>query len=259
MSLLDGSAMYHLYFLPLILYLYLLFPLLNQLSWYSITGKIVFFFSLINVVVWGVIPEPVKLSIWINFSGFVGFENEKIQVASYTLLWLEYMTFGMTFFLTGIWSGKSGAWAVKIRKILPASNPVWYILIFGFFLYNILEFFYRINMGFQPDIAGRIWRFSIAVSAAIWICLISIHTSHKKSAFVSRLARASFLVYVIHPFILFYLDKYEIWGVMTRFIIVLTTSWLASIALQDLALKNRILGFLLGEGDRILAPLNTKR
>lgn len=226
----DGSAMPHLYFLPLILFLYALFPMLlrfrlkkNQLTLYLLAGGSV----LLLIEKW--MPQ--------------------IGLSPTVELWTVYALYGFFFFFFGVcFAFEQDFFSFIPIQSLPGNVAV---LIF-LFAVVLFDFYGKLNSGSSPDHAGRIWRFSVAVYALFSIHFVSRFFRKGKHEFWSLLARASFLVYIIHPFLLLGLDKLSFWHPYWRFLITVSASWFLALGIQKLAKKNKIVGILFGEGDHIL-------
>lgn len=218
--LLLGSAHFHLYFLALILYLYLLFPLLRQLP--SSGPLTIIFFIMILVLL------------------AMGFFLEGETTAVYG--WFLYAGYGLFFFQLGIWGGQ-GKFSVPARFA-----PL--LLLFSFALLWV-DFVIRADSGMPVDHAGRVWRPSVALftlAAMAMIRRVPLWDTDLKQP-----ARATFLVYVIHPF---FMEGVSTWEPGIRFVLVLLTSFAAAWLLSSLGRRFRFIGLIFGEGDHLLAERN---
>ncbi len=261
-SLPLGTAMFHLYFVPLICYLYLLFPLLRRIR---PTPLSLAFLTLGSIVLYGVItlitidkPDDV-LPFLCGGSGsplcaVLGFESPEVRSAVST--WSRYFLFGLSFFQAGIWLGLPAGkhileWARRrsrrrlARWLIPAILISYGIVFFDF--YTTLR-----RGDYDADQSGTIWRLSVAVYALTWIFAVALLLRKSHHPMLSWLARCSFLVYLIHPF---YIQWFTDWNSIQAVFPVLALSWATAAALQWLALNNKYAGLFLGEGDRLFAPL----
>ncbi len=218
----TGETMYHLYFLPLISILYLLFPFLVRLH-----------------------PEPGSIFLLglfmfaLDFAGnYVGDRGNSIASD-----WLLSLAYSLPAFVAGIWTGK------KQHTI----NLSWWLLLLLFALaYGLvmLDFFYLMHSGLRPDPAGKIWRLSVFLYSGIWIVMFLKLPAMHSPATIRNLARATFLVYLIHPLFIRIAEAHQYnKNPFFLFGLYLSLSWIIVLAIQWLALRNRWIGLVFGEGD----------
>lgn len=259
-SLPLGSAMFHLYFVPLISYLYLLFPLLRRLRPTPWSISALFLIALVLYAAMTLIvldkPDDVLITLcggpdsalcrWFNI--------KSLETRSTVYVWIRYFAFSLPFFQAGIWMGlpesrasleRFRAKRPRIAYLLLPLVGLTYALVFYNFHRGILS-------GLDADSAGIIWRLSVSFYAFAWIFAVSLLLRKGYHPRLSWLARCSFLVYLIHPF---FIPWFRDWNPVHAVLPVLVLSWALAAGLQWLALKYTIVGLFLGEGDRLLAPL----
>lgn len=244
-DLLFGRGYYHLYFIPLIMLMYLLFPLLRRhyLStrlWISIAVAGL----LVHLMVSYFLGRPVILTLGMGSAAIAEARADMSQF-KILLMWSENIAFALPVFLAGMVVAEKlkSASAFSSRKVWVAGG-----LVFLTFLLVFADFYTRVLAGSHADPAGRIWRVSVVLNAAAWVYFLSRFPEKKSSPWLRNMARASFLVFLIHPFFLSLAAGFQLWAKL-GFVFVL--SWVFSLAVVKLALMNSFAGFWLGEGDRV--------
>ncbi|MEQ8350618.1 MAG: acyltransferase family protein [Leptospiraceae bacterium] len=272
--LFAGTAHYHLYFVAVLLYLYLCYPLLREIPY-----KPSYLFTLIGVgIVLHLInsfrydaPLPIFLGHRLAELGDLTMEQPGGADNRASVVWLEYFAFAVPFFMAGLWMPQIVQrhsflkLSFQSRNLDPEGNGLWTRLgnlkagslfqlilrgglVVGGFLLVFNDFVLGYKAGLHPDPAGRVWRISVALYAVALIVFLLALPQKSSPDWVKKLSRASFLVYLLHP----------LWIEATRFLhpyyqtqVVIPLSWLTALALHELALSFPALGFLLGEGDRL--------
>ncbi|MCB1165606.1 MAG: acyltransferase [Leptospiraceae bacterium] len=282
--LFGGTAHYHLYFVAILLYLYLLYPLLREIPYKPsyLVGLFALglFLHLINSLRYQS-PLPVFMGFTLAPAGSLATIHPGSAGEHWTIIWTEYFAWAVPFFMMGLWMPeivKRHPWlkpanqrAVTISE--PAAmaemeavhqgqenSPIkrWsgfafrITLVFLGFLLVFNDFVAGYETGMHPDPAGRVWRISVGLYAlALIFAMLSI-PSKQPPVWVKKLSRASFLVYLIHP----------LWIEATKFLhpwhqtqIVIPLSWITALGLYELAVAIPGMGLFLGEGDRSLGQL----
>lgn len=247
--LFDGSALYHLYFVALIWYCYLLFPLLYRLKYTH--GRLLSMIALgllghTITTIFNADRPPVAFS-------FLLPDLSWLFTSPTLLMWLEYFAFAVPFFQAGIWAGQNmesfRTFADHTRKYLPV-----FITLTGLVFYFVLsDFFTRLESGQSADEAGRIWRISVVIYAVSLIAVFTILPSRQSPDWLRKLSRCSFLVYLFHPFLIFATSRIP---TLYQIPLVITLSWITASLLQEAANRSKIFAFLLGEGSRESKPLS---
>ena len=266
--LFAGTAHYHLYFVAVLLYLYICYPLLREIPYkpsYLLTlVGLGITLHLINSLRYSA-PLPVMLGFRFSDLGSLALEKPGSGDSPGSVVWLEYFAFAVPFFMAGLWlpeivrrhsflkldySRFNAGWSGWLK--LFAGNGFQLILRFALVSAAFLLVFNDFVMGYQaglhPDPAGRVWRISVALYAVALILFLVALPEGSSPLWVKKLSRASFLVYLLHP----------LWIEATRFLhpwyqmqVVIPLSWITALALHELALSFPPFGLLLGEGDRM--------
>ncbi len=247
-GILIGSHKYHLYFIPLISFLYLLFPLLRKIpfSWkylslfFGIMVAIHFFASDYQ-------DYPIFLGWQTDFTDHL-FASKYYNVEPY-----EMIFFSLFFFQLGLWSAREGKMPGTdfFQRSISFMNKTlfWIIVMCIFFGWTLLDYYLRVRVGMPSDPAGRIWRIPVVFYAISVIFFMQNMLTRIQSDFIGQLSRASFLVYLIHPLIL---DYFRLWNVPFLFFSVIAVSWALGYLGTVLSAQSRFLGILLGDGDKVL-------
>lgn len=251
-GLLDGGNMYHLYFVALLLYLYALYPLLRKIEfspWRAALFAAPIFLIHPLTAYADVGRHPLLALAGGGLHEGMGALSKSLYATGDGALvtWLVYFAYALPFFQFGIWTGRAGedlhlSAAEKGRRLTAASIlwPIAFAVVF-------FDFYTGAHAGEHADPAGRIWRISVAIYALVlieWMRNLPHQPSHP---LLKRLSRASFLVYLFHPFLILALRKLD-YPIQIPLVIVL--SWALGLALHWLATRHPALGALLGEGDR---------
>ncbi|MCB1146899.1 MAG: acyltransferase [Leptospiraceae bacterium] len=250
--LLVGESIFHLYFVPLILICYLAYPFLRNISPGVLTVSI-----FAGILLAGHLYSCHRTGYpWLfhwQFNLLPDYGTASPE-ERWWLQWLEYLTFGIPVFMAGIWSAH---WKTRLKTERPKTGNSSFarteiILITTGFLFVLIDYYAKVYLMHVPsDPAGRIWRFSVVIAAALWIIAFSKMKKTESIPWLRRAARASFLVYLIHPF---FIQASQMLPYVLQIPFVILFSWVTSLILQSLALHFRWLGFFLGEGDRLLGP-----
>ncbi len=242
LALLDGSAMFHLYFVALLFYLYLLYPLLRRVPFTPLTltlyGLVLLSPDLYHLTVQGLFPLeqgsplPVKLS-----------------------LKAIYVAYALPFFQAGLWIGDFLARQKESEQkaALQERRGIalrWLYLSFAYLLV-LFHFYHQVAGGTDPDTSGRIWRLSVVLYAAGWISVV-LALPARHSPLLSSLARAGYMVYLLHPFGIQLTRGYLSWNPWLHTAAVALLTWSTALVLHELAKRSVVLGLFLGEGDRLL-------
>lgn len=241
-KLITGEAMFHLYFIPLILICYAFFPLFRKIPFNKKNLFLAIFFLIVpHLFVCYQTGYPFFFSFTISPENTSALASAN---ARWWLLHLEYLCFGLPVFLFGVWWGKQ-------KKAYPLARIMILGLILSGTIIVLIDFYTKVYISRVPtDPAGRIWRISVLMAAILWIISFSSFQKSQSLLWLRSAARASFLVYLIHPFFIniFYGLPYFFY-----IPVVILFSWATALILQSLALKYNAAGFLLGEGDRLWA------
>lgn len=217
-----GNAMPHLYFIPLIFSLYMLFPLLQRLKFNTISVLLMTGILSVSEILTRLLPDL----------------NHQLSQ------WIIYFGYSIPVFTAGIWISRTE----ERKKVLPLYLLV--ILFSATYLLTFYDFYSHVQSGMRPDPAGRIWRLSVLAYTGVWILLFFHIPLLKPPKWLRRVARASFLVYLIHPFFIWLIESNHIYGHPVKMVFFyLIASWVTVFFLQFLALRFRIVGLFLGEGD----------
>ncbi len=267
--LFAGTAHYHLYFVAVLLYLYICYPLLREIpykpSYLMTLVGLGIGLHLINSFRYSA-PLPVMLGFRLSDLGNLAMEKPGSADSPGSVIWLEYFAFAVPFFMAGLWLPeivqRHSFLKLKYSEDLKGFSGVLkqfagrnsfhlflrFALVVGGFLLVFNDFVLGYQTGLHPDPAGRVWRISVALYAVALILFLVALPEGSSPAWVKKLSRASFLVYLLHP----------LWIEATRFLhpwyqtqVVIPLSWLTALALHELALSFPIFGMLLGEGDRL--------
>lgn len=259
-SLPFGTAMFHLYFVPLISYLYLLFPLLRKIRPSLWSAGLYFGAAIVLYATMRLVsvdkPDDVLLTLCGGpDSPLCRFlKIESAETRDQVFIWIRYFVFSLPFFQAGIWLGSQESRAILERWRERRPWAGWAMLPLTALSYVLvcLDFFQSVEEGLDPDSAGIIWRLSVSLYAFACIFAVSLLLRRGYDARLSWLARCSFLVYLVHPF---FIPYFRDWNPVHAVAPILLLSWGLAAFLQWLALKYDLAGFFLGEGDRLFAPL----
>lgn len=247
--LLGGYALFHLYFIPLILLCYLLFPLLKKIPFNIYTALL-----MTAVITGGYLYTSAANGNRIIFNLQMPEISEHLIKDSYYrsqfYRWVEYISFAIPVFTAGIWAGQIKRRDERSRHRRSYKTRFTVIIaVAAAFALVLTDYYIRVSAGVHPDTAGRIWRLSVLIYAAATVAMFTV-LFHRDSFYLLRqAARASFLVYLIHPFFILMTRHIDVrWQILT----VIPLSWAAALFLQWLALRFKSAGFFLGEGDRFI-------
>ncbi len=255
-SLLDGSAMFHLYFVALLFYIYLLYPLLRKIP-FTLWTLIPFLSLLILPELYGGVRN-------IYISYFSG--NGKGFIKSIPM-WGIYFSYGIPFFQAGLWlagynwkdTPDRGEFMFGRFKRLIDSLPVALVILSATYALLLVHFYNEVSSGLNADTSGRIWRISVVLYAAGWVWFMNKLRSDRSSPFLRQLARAGYMVYLLHPFGIQLTRDYLSSNPFLHTAAVAVLTWSATLLLHEVARRNTFFGFFLGEGDRIIKTLMEKR
>ncbi|MCB1319894.1 MAG: acyltransferase [Leptospiraceae bacterium] len=283
-GLLTGAFMPHLYFVALLVYLYIVFPVLRRISfsprravllavpWLSVyclaltvrSGPVLCINQLIDVLenLFGEAGGTIQYSHailhrFLESSAILrGWCN---SFWPHTFLWLHYFTFGLCFFQYGIWAGHrtlraraesgSGLAEKSSNSSFSVRALILLVLIPISTIGIWLDFYSASQAGISADHAGRIWRLSVAVNALIWIgWLLHFPIVGHGSKALRVLTRVSFSVYLFHMFILE--ASYGL-GMSVRIPVVMISAWVLALILYGLTRLHPVFALLFGEGDHL--------
>ena len=242
--LLSGRAKYHLYFVVVIIIMYVLFPLLRKLL-----------FSVKNaVILWSFTLALMAIVSWLNpAQSPYYFTTAPIPLGSEALVWMDYLLFGFSLFLSGLWAGNIGH-----RQGMEQKKKYFILLAIVFFMLQYLDFYFRLEQGLSADDAGRTWRLSTLLYGAAMVFLLASLKVRQKSELVGKLARSGFLVYLFHPFVIDYFKPALLNYPLQYIVVSIILSWLTGYALYEISRRFLPVGLLLGEGDRIVKEWKNK-
>ena len=246
--LFAGGGMYHLYFVALISYCYLLFPIMRKIPptrFNIVLGAGSFLLLHFFLAVFFPSTTNPELSYFLKETFQI---SQTFQVSDFILNWIDFLSYAILFFQSGIWIGRKND-REKSRRILFFITAS--ALMTAAFAFVYTDFFFRIHSGVHADPAGRVWRMSVLLYAASWIFLLR-NIKKDSNPFMRRMARASFLVYLFHPFLI---NMTKSWGYSFPVLHtagIISASWILSVLLQEIALRFHFAGFLLGEGDKLI-------
>lgn len=263
-GLLDGRHMFHLYFVALLCYLYLLFPWIARRSVgvprpSRIAAGV--FASILPMLAVYMLVDPhnryvqSQIPFIAQLAPFV-----QAQLSGHATRWLILGAYALPFFIGGVRVGQystiKSAKKSAYERVATTSRPIVLFLlagaafgfVFGDFVYHVYA------TGQYPDSAGRIWRPSVVLYALLAVSILWTLTNHhigndrgESGARLRTLARLSFLVYLTHPLLQFAFSGLPFeWRVP----LILGLAWPLALALSVLARRYRVAGILLGEGDR---------
>ncbi|MCR9145071.1 MAG: acyltransferase [bacterium] len=280
-GLFDGRHMFHLYFVALLCYLYLLFPwIAARPAALPRPSRLAFSMALacLPIFAFYLLADPHNRHI----QSLIPYATElaplvQARLSGPTTTWLGLAAYALPFFIGGV---RAGQWTALGRaqaqlnsdsaQLSSAKHPVQrraalvalcvaavtaFALVFGDFLFHVFQ------TGQYPDSAGRIWRPIVVVYAVLAVALMwtltsqdfardASHETAAGGATLRRLARLSFLVYLSHPLLQF---AFSALPFAFRVPLILGLAWPLALGLSALAGRYRLAGFLLGEGDREFA------
>ncbi len=249
-GLFDGSNLYHLYFVALLLYLYVLYPALQKLEYTPLRA------ALLATPAFLIHPflahpraaeHPLAALIGPEGAAWLQAIHDYVHALNHgrVEIWLIYFCYALPFFVYGLWAGRAGRHPDQPRWRFHAASaalPVLCALVF-------FDFYSAAHNGQHADSAGRIWRLSVAAYALVFIEWMRGLPDRDSGPTLRVLARASFLVYLFHPFVI---KLFEGAHFFVQALAVIPLSWALGLALHFIARSHRIFGFILGEGDRQL-------
>ena len=249
MAFLTGGAMYHLYFVALISYCYLLFPLMRSIKPTKLNFSMLFIcFTILQVTLAVFVPESANPVI-IKYARNLFSISYTLDIDKTIVLWIEFLSFAILFFQAGIWIGRS---TDKHRERDTGFYSITSVIMISAFIMVFADFIIRIHAGVHADASGRTWRMSVLLYALTWIFLLRNVNRNKSNPAMRRLARASFLVYLIHPLLINFTKTVGYDYPIIYAALIIASSWSVALTLQHLALKFHLAGFFLGEGDKIM-------
>ena len=266
-GLLDGRHMFHLYFVALLCYLYLLFPWIvrrsiGQARPARIAARI--FASILSMLAVYLLVDPHnrhlqgQIPVVAQFAPLV-----QAQLSGHAISWLILGAYALPFFIGGVRVGQysrvqSANKSDERSFTIPGRPVVLFLLAGAAFAFVFFDFVHHVyETGQYPDSAGRIWRPSVVLYAALAVLILWTLTNHHLVTKVGTsglrlrtLARLSFLVYLTHPLLQFAFSALPFeW----RAPLILILAWPLALGLSMLARRYRLAAFLLGEGDRDFA------
>ncbi len=255
----GGAHLFHLYFVAVLLYLYLAYPLLRRLRFRVSTALLLCVPSVLTYIF---LDPHASMGLLESFGITIARDSRAISAAAAggsVVAWTILFSYALPFFVYGKWLGESSggqqadapapwpAFFAEPRRrfrVVTALLPVGFILVFYDFCTS--TFFGATH----PDPAGRVWRPVVALYAVLWIAWLAHLPERPSGNRLRELARVSFLVYLSHPILMFALAKLP-FGL--RITLVLGLAWPLALALHGLAKLHPWIGLLLGEGDRLTA------
>ena len=273
-GLLDGRHMFHLYFVALLCYLYVLFPLIVHQARSQSTrlpGVPAMIALALPALVVYLFVDPHN-QYYQSRIPFVAPAAVAVQnnTPPHLIGWLIYFSYALPFFFGGVRAGQYSAARAsgliapaspsfvtrQLRKIPGNQNNLVtcvalaacaFALVFNDFLFHVL------STGQFPDPAGRIWRPWVALYAVAAVLLMwnrADEAAAPETAFSKRmrgLARLSFLVYLTHPVLQLVFSGLPFgWRVP----LIMGLAWPFAMIFSALAQRYRFAAFLFGEGDR---------
>lgn len=180
-----GRAYYHLYFLPIILQCYVLFPLFYKLAEQRIRGMLVLIALLLIQYVW-----------------MGGFGVEKIPYrlpAVVSIHWLGYFFAGVLI-QRHTWPKLSSHWSVGVLCVLSVLGVT--TLLYQEVIIRILKSVAKLGIKANPD---QFLHFQRPLVMLLWLtALLILHWLSKQSSKqlgLEQFAGISFFVYLVHPII----------------------------------------------------------
>lgn len=255
----GGAHLFHLYFVAVLMYLYLAYPLFRRLPFHWLTAVLL---AVPSVLAYVFLDPHASIGLLESLGITVAQDSRAISAAAAggnAAAWIILFSYALPFFIYGKWMGETPAaedadssadrpaFLADSRRrfrVLTALLPVGFVLVFLDFCES--TFF----GGRHPDPAGRVWRPVVALYAVIWIAWLAHLPERGSGRRLRDLARAGFLVYLSHPILMYALAKLPFGP---RVFLVLALSWPLALALHALAKLHPVLGLLLGEGDRLSA------
>ena len=186
-ALILGKACYHLYFVPLVLQFYLIYPFISKIK---LNFKIVLAVFLFNIFI-----------LYANYYENIDFGHFFSKKSM--LMWVFYFIFGI-YFAQNI---------SKFKNILQSKNNFKILLTatIGSLLYLFIESFSRIKNGFDMHATISQMRPSVVLSSTIFSCWIfSLDISNFREKIiktVKSLSANAYGVYLIHPFFIMAFKK----------------------------------------------------
>ena len=248
-GLLTGSHWMHLYFVSLLVYLYALFPLLRRLPANPVSA-IVLSMPLVVYMALFDLPRGAVMFFGLQaapefFGGWQALHRQLVQSPSpFAQTWLQYAVYALPTFVFGLW-------ASRIRAPEQTRRPMRFVLLgaalIGAFALVLLDFYSGLGLGIDADTSGRVWRPSVVLYAMVAIVLLYNMESNPGGRIIKRLSRASFLVYLFHPYLIE--CGYGL-PISLRTALVIVFSWALALGLNFLGTRYPNIGLFLGEGDR---------
>jgi len=251
-SLVDGSAMYHLYFVALIGYCYLLFPVMRTISFNLANALLlVSIFIVGNLLIASLYPSSIHPFLADRIAA-LHFPSIGTKAAR----WSEYLLFALFFFQSGIWIGKRKSPNTETARSRLAA--LFFILLFVGFALEWIDFSTRVAAGIDADDSGRVWRWSVAFYGFAWIGFLVFIRPVESHPALRKLARTSFLVYLFHPFLLNATKHLGETAPLFHYLFMIAASWALALVLYRLGRANKFAGFILGEGDHLFEKVLRK-
>ena len=248
-GLLTGSHWMHLYFVSLLVYLYALFPLLrrlraNRANAILLTIPLFIYMALFDL------PRGALMYFGLEaapdfFAGWQALHRQLVEIISpFAQTWLQYAVYALPTFVFGLWASQIRTSEQTHRSMRFALLGAALIVAFALVL---LDFYSGLGLGIDADTSGRVWRPSVVLYAMVAIALLFNMQSNPRGPIIKRLSRASFLVYLFHPYIIE--CGYGL-PISLRTALVIVLSWALALGLNFLGTRYPNIGLFLGEGDR---------
>ncbi|MCB1137841.1 MAG: acyltransferase [Leptospiraceae bacterium] len=286
-----GSAQYHLYFVAVLLYLYICYPLLREIPYrpsYLLTLiGLGIALHLINSLRYQA-ALPIFMGFRLTDMGSLQLEQPGAEGNPGSVIWLEYFAFAVPFFMAGLWLPEivkrhglalyfpefpartlatepkgsksdlekgvreSASRTLQFLRSFSAGN--WFQL--GFRLLLVAGGFLLV---FNDFVAGYSAGLHPDPAGRVWRISVALYAV-ALILFLIALPRANsplWLKKLSRASFLVYL-LHPIWIDATRFLhpwyqtqVVIPLSWLSALALHELALAFPALGLFMGEGERV--------
>ncbi|MCB1170338.1 MAG: acyltransferase [Leptospiraceae bacterium] len=289
--LFTGSAQYHLYFVAVLLYLYICYPLLREIPYrpsYLLTLiGLGLSLHLINSLRYQA-ALPVFMGFRLTDVGSLHLEQPGAEGNPGSVIWLEYFAFAVPFFMAGLWlpeivkkhglalhfpelperntgtEGWSEGSALEKRIRHMADRGVEFLRSLSAGHWFQLSFRLLLVAGgfllvFNDFVAGYSAGLHPDPAGRVWRISVALYAV-ALILFLIALPRAHsplWLKKLSRASFLVYL-LHPIWIDATRFLhpwyqtqVVIPLSWLSALALHELALAFPALGLFMGEGERV--------